>query len=306
MSHEVESMFFVGETPWHGLGHHFIEPPKTLDEILPAAKLDWEVEANPIYSHEGKLIEGFKQLTRSDNGYSLSVVGSRYQPMQQRESFGAIMPLIESGEAEIETAGSLSNGKKVWALLRSNHLNETVLDNGERVKNFFLWSTSHDSSRANRFGKTSVRVVCANTLSMSDGDSAIKFRHTKNQVKILDTLVSFATDANQENERLAQAYNMLLNSKIKHTELEQYITQVFDLKDTTRGKNLLNDIVGKAYWGKGNSEVKGTWWSALNAATEHLSHEAGRSAESRYQQLWFGANQGLLNKATALAIKAVS
>jgi len=306
MAHEVESMMYVNETPWHGLGKVFAEPPKTMEEILEGAGLNWRVNHTPIYSQKGELIEGYKQLSRSDNDYSLAVVGNRYEPMQNHDALASLMPLIESGEAEIETAGSLREGKKIWALLRSNHLKETQLHNGERIKNYFLFSTSHDGSRANRFGKTSVRVVCANTLSMSDKDSSIAFRHTKNQKNILDTLVSFATDANQENERLAAAYNMLLTAKISHVRLQDYIIQVFGLTDSTRGQNLLADIVSKAYFGRGNRDVKGTWWAALNAATEHLSHETGRNQESRLNQLWFGGNQGLLNKATTLAIKAVA
>lgn len=306
MSHMVEKMFFVGETPWHGLGHFFQEPPKTLEEILPAAGLDWRVIESPVFDTNGTPIDGYKQLTRSDNNYSLSIVGRRYTPMQNDEALAALMPLIESGEAEIETAGSLDNGKKVWALLRSGHLNETTLSNGERIKNFFLFSTSHDGSRANRFGKTSVRVVCANTLKMSDSDSSVAFRHTAKQKTILDTLVSFATDANQENERLAAGFEKLLRAKCSHKQLQDYVSQVFDLGDSKRAQNLLWDIAGKAYNGRGNMEVKGTWWAALNAATEHLSHHTGRSAESRYKQLWFGGNQGILNKATVLALAAAS
>lgn len=306
MAHQIDKMFFVGETPWHGLGHYFATPPKTMEEILPAAGLDWQVIPKPIYTAAGTPIDGYQQMVRSDNGYSLSVMGSKYVPMQNRDALQSLMPLIETGEAEIETAGSLRNGTKVWALLRSNHLKETTLSNGERVLNYFLFSTSHDGSRANKFGKTSVRVVCANTLSASDGDSAVTFRHTKGQTHILDTLVGFATNANQENERMANAFNLLLEKKINPAQLETYVAQVMNLGDSTRAKNLLSEIVGKATFGRGNHDVRGTWWAALNAVTEHLSHNACRTAENRYQSLWFGANQGTLNKATTLAIRAVS
>lgn len=235
---------------------------------------------------------------------------NRYVPMQNADAFAALMPLIESGEAEIETAGSLKDGKKVWALLRSVHVKETQLANGERIKNFFLWSTSHDGSRANRFGKTSVRVVCANTLSASDAESAVVFRHTSGQRAVLDTLVSFAAQTNQENERMAEGFNRLLSSRISSDQLKLYISQVMNLGDSTRAQNILTEIEGKALWGRGDADVnrsiRGTWWSALNAVTEYLSHNAGRSAENRYASLWFGAGQGQLNKAATLALKAVA
>lgn len=310
MAHQVERMFFVGETPWHGLGHYFPVAPKTLEEILPAAGLDWHVVGRPLYDEAGYPIATHKQLVRSDNGAQLGIVGNKYCPMQNTDALAALMPLIESGEAEIETAGSLKEGKKVWALLRSNHLHETTLSNGEQIRNFFLFSTAHDGTRANRFGKTSVRVVCANTLAMSDADSAVVFRHTKQQKAILDTLVDFAVNANKENEAMANAFEMLMRAKCSDSQLEDYIKQVMNLTDSSRAQNVLDSIKQKAYWGKGmadlNGSIRHTWWAALNAITEHLSHEAGRTAENRYNSLWFGSNQGLLNKATTLALKAIA
>ena len=306
MAHQVEKMFFVGETPWHGLGHYFETPPKTIEEILPAAGLDWSVQKTPIFDAQGNVINGYSQLTRCDNGKTLHVVGNRYEPMQNADALQSLMPLIESGDAEIETAGSLDGGKKIWFLLRSGHLKETELSNGETINNYFLFSTSHDGSRANRMGKTGVRVVCANTLHLSDRDSSVAFRHTKGQVKVLDTLVAFANQANAENDQLKAAYEKLLCAKIDHRQLEEYVRQVFSLGDSTRAKNMLAEITGKAYFGRGNGHVRGTWWAALNAVTEQLSHHAGRTAETRYKSLWFGANSGVVNKATVLALKAVS
>ena len=36
MAHEIESMFFVGETPWHGLGTRLGEAPTVADAIRDA------------------------------------------------------------------------------------------------------------------------------------------------------------------------------------------------------------------------------------------------------------------------------
>ena len=43
MSANVESMAYVGQTPWHGLGNQ-VEAGSSTDEMLRAAELDWEVE----------------------------------------------------------------------------------------------------------------------------------------------------------------------------------------------------------------------------------------------------------------------
>jgi hypothetical protein len=40
--HDVEEMYSVREIPWHGLGSVLPEYPKSVDEVLTAAGLNWE------------------------------------------------------------------------------------------------------------------------------------------------------------------------------------------------------------------------------------------------------------------------
>jgi hypothetical protein len=46
--HDVEEMYSVRETPWHGLGSVLPEYPKSVEEILTAAGLNWEVGEFPV------------------------------------------------------------------------------------------------------------------------------------------------------------------------------------------------------------------------------------------------------------------
>ena len=48
MSAEVETMFYYGETPWHGQGKP-VEHALTAAEAITAAGLDWKVGTMPIY-----------------------------------------------------------------------------------------------------------------------------------------------------------------------------------------------------------------------------------------------------------------
>ena len=45
MSANVESMFYVGETPWHGLGNKVNEAPTSKDALIYAC-LEWNVFKN--------------------------------------------------------------------------------------------------------------------------------------------------------------------------------------------------------------------------------------------------------------------
>ena len=44
MAHQVETMAYAGETPWHGLGTR-VSNDLSVDEMLEQSGLDWKVRA---------------------------------------------------------------------------------------------------------------------------------------------------------------------------------------------------------------------------------------------------------------------
>ncbi len=72
------------------------------------------------------------------------------------------------------------------------------------------------------------------------------------------------------------------------------------------GERLYERIVPLFEGGRGNDlpGVKGTWWAAFNGVTEYLTHERGKSADTRLDSLWFGQGAQLGRRAldTALAM----
>jgi phage/plasmid-like protein (TIGR03299 family) len=67
------------------------------------------------------------------------------------------------------------------------------------------------------------------------------------------------------------------------------------------GAALLDELTGNLEVGRGAVETQGakgpTWWHAYNAVTEHLSHQRGRTPESRLDQSWFGAGASINRQA---------
>ena len=57
MAAEVENMFYVKKTPWHGLGTEVQEAPDSREELWMAG-LDWSVVQEPIYTGRKELVEG--------------------------------------------------------------------------------------------------------------------------------------------------------------------------------------------------------------------------------------------------------
>ena len=85
MAANVETMFSVRETPWHGLGRIIMDAPASR-EALELAGLDWQVESRNIYSGTGAMIPGYRANVRSTDDAVLGVVSDRYRMNRQNHS----------------------------------------------------------------------------------------------------------------------------------------------------------------------------------------------------------------------------
>ncbi len=95
MSALVESMFYVRNKPWHGLGT-MVEEAVSSSEALEKAGLDWKVIQRDVYSQEYSRIPGYKVNIRSSDGSPLGIVSDRLRISPQRHvisvSSGMIVP----------------------------------------------------------------------------------------------------------------------------------------------------------------------------------------------------------------------
>ena len=136
MPANVETMFSVRETPWHGLGRIVMDAPASRD-ALELAGLDWQVESRNIYSGTGTMIPGYRANVRSADDAVLGVVSDRYRIVQNEEAFQFTDDLLGEG-VTYETAGSLQGGKKVWMLAR---LPRKYLISGDQIVPYLVFST---------------------------------------------------------------------------------------------------------------------------------------------------------------------
>ncbi len=162
MAANVETMFYVRETPWHGLGTRVIEAPGS-EEALELAGLNWRVRQEPIYTDNNLLIQGYKANVRDLDDKVLGVVTDRYKVVQNDEAFAFTDGLLGEG-VRYETAGALLDGRKVWILAR---MPREFIINGEQISPYLVFSNTHDGSGAIKVAVTPIRVVCNNTLNLA-------------------------------------------------------------------------------------------------------------------------------------------
>jgi len=326
MAHMIrnsDGILTIGERPWHGLGVTLAEPPATALEALRLAGMDWEVEKQPMFLKDSRPVH-IVGGTKSENGYwgtiirqdtdeQLGVVGPGYHPLQNRQLASIFEPLVASGKIQIETCGSLQDGRKVWMLakLQGSEKIRGVGENDEVAK-YWMIAHGHDGKMAARIGFTPIRVVCWNTLSAAVGSAAsslVKCLHTQSLSDNLETLMT-AMDATDELFHLScEQYRQLSAKGVSRSDLQEYARIVVDApKDVNEwskhDSKKVWQIVEAATQGVGN--LGSSWWDAYNGVTEVLSWRASKTKNTRLDSLWFGNNHNVNQDALNLALTMAS
>jgi phage/plasmid-like protein (TIGR03299 family) len=316
MALQFESGFFVRQPAWHRLGAVVQDVP-SIEEAIKLAGLDWEVKEETLWIHEpggdSRPVPTHKALVRECDGYALGVVSTKYRALQNRKAFQFFNPLIEEGHVQLETAGSLKHGRRVWVLARVRGAQAEIVSDDE-VRGYLLLSNSHDGSQAVRVKFTTVRVVCMNTLSAAErkGDrkveNCLKVRHTANVEAGLEAVQKMVDVTNRTFTASVEAYQELARKHITIGGLKEYVREVmrYDEFGATSGMPKCWDYIERAYEegpGSAITGVRGTFWGAYNAVTDWLDHTRGQGEEARLDSVWFGSGKAIANRALALALQ---
>ncbi len=319
MSHEVEKMAYVSETPWHGLGNK-LTANQPLEVWAQQAGMNWDICRSPVhfmpeqqeYLGSGELYSDRSVLYRSDTKAPLSVVGSKYKVVQPREILEFYRDLTEKAGFELETAGVLKDGRKTWALARtgqSNSLRGNDVSNG-----YVLLATACDGTMATTAQFTSIRVVCNNTLSIAlkNGTGVVKVPHSKT-FDALQVKKELGISISAWDEFMYQM-KILSERRIKVSEANAFINHVFNdpkaikhINVNERAKNKVLSLFNGQGKGADLLSSKNTAFGLLNAVTEFVDHERkAKNSDYRMDSAWFGHGANTKSKALDQALLLVA
>ena len=308
MAHMVETMAYAGELPWHGLGVKVIDD-LTPEQMMQKAGVDWSVEKQDLVTAGGTVIKNKQALVMSSDGSVLDVVGKGWNPVQNADAFNFFEEYVKAGDMQMHTAGSLDNGKMVWALAKTNDSFE--LFKGDVTENYFLFSNPHQFGKAIDIRMTPIRVVCNNTLTLSlskESDAMLKVNHRKefDSSEVKDTL-GIAREKLEQYKTMAE----FLGSKRYTSEnIVQYFNTVFGSPAKEKVDGVFPTTSLNAKLGLENLQTQpgakfgeGTFWQAFNTVTYLNDHVQGRSADGRLTSSWYGRNRKTKMKALNTALE---
>jgi phage/plasmid-like protein (TIGR03299 family) len=323
--------FSVREPSWHGLETLLDEYPESWDEARRAAGLMWEPTSAPVWGERHltlaqidalppervRYLHGldymsdgrpdrkfpimvaetdFQRIVRDDSGETLAVPTDQYSVISHADMGVILEAVLEADTAvKFETAGSVREGRQVWALVR---LDEpyTVPGDSTPTYPFLALLNAHDGSASCSLTRTSVRVVCWNTWSAADAQGArtghrVVFRHTGNvQERIQQAKEGLAALRTSHQEAL-ELFTALAQTPVSDYEVKTF-TQLFLPSPRDHGEFCSDRVQGnvdkargaftRLYYESETTEgARGSAYGLLMSATEYLDHvRTSRSVDS--------------------------
>ena len=314
MAHQVETMAYAGEVPWHGLGVP-VSNDLTPAQMMKKAGLDWTVDQIDSYAtlpNGEKVATGMKALVRSSDNKVLTNIGQIWNPVQNEEAFEFFSEYVLAGDMEMHTAGSLKGGQMVWALAKVKESFD--LFGGDTVESYLLFSNPHLYGKSIDIRFTPIRVVCNNTLSLSldqEAQRSVKVGHrVEFNSKEVKKALGIASDKLKTYKEMAE---FLGSKRYNLDSLIEYYNTVYP---RTADKRVQNKSLSMETLSKnaiacydaleqqpGAKYAEGSWWQAFNSVTYVTDHLQGRNSDNRLYSSWFGGNQIKKRNALNTALK---
>lgn len=301
MSHgitETDQMAYVGKTPWHGLGNEVPEGV-SIEEMLKAANLSWRVGRAPLFFEADDVRYKLRDrvIYREDTKAVLDTVGPKYVPTQNDEAFEFFRAYLATGDMTLNTAGSLWGGRYVWGLAKLRVGFE--LPGGDAVTGHLL------VANANKYGRGLIvkfvmeRVVCHNTLTVALNETGKQITIPHNREfnaaarKDAERKLGLAVDtfASLEKEAQVLAELRLPDAAVTRVLKATFIPKRAEGTDPTRLMKRVKELYLGAGIGAEMASAQGTGWGLLNAVTQYVDHEYGRTQDGRLRTSWFGGGE---------------
>lgn len=320
MSHQIENMFSVREKPWHNLGQILPAYPKSKEELLEAAGLNWSVGELPVEVPlpDGRRLMALdkKAIVRLSDMSLLSIMGNSYTPIQPSQLVDFAFSLLDVTQNEFETADgeppilfetaiSMAEGRINTLLARVPK--DILVGGADPVEMYLSFVTSHDGSM--RFGVhvTPIRVCCRNTLnaSLKNNVQSWSVKHSATALNSIDEARRTLNLSWKYAEEFEKGMNDLLDQEFTKRQFEDMTRKLFPktAKETAPFSKEQYSLIGLLESSPTIDDgFRYTRYGAFNAVTEYFGWQTRFNesdvpiAEKRTMNMLFGRAKQVADK----------
>ena len=262
----------------------------TMDQILPAAGLDWTMREEPLYRADGSKSKYSKAIIREDTNEELADVGSDYVLTQHSESLAIIEDFLGEN-ATFAGGGSFKGGRSVWL---QAHMTEGYKLLDDDMEDFLVIRDTHDGSGSFAIYITPIRIWCKNCLNPSLRKAKRKFlmRHTRNVLSRIEEAREILFRASEYRVELADYANFMVKQKVSDAEVKAMLNSLFPTTEKSTELQKRNAEEKKeafyiCYAAPDIDKFQGTAWGVLNAVSDLVGHSLPhRNTQTYDEQNW--------------------
>lgn len=255
MSHELtnrDRMAYVGQKPWHFMETaercSEIKGTESAEEIAKLAGLDFSVDKVQLYAflpvgqgdeQRAVPVEDIFGIVVERQGEKPRLlpktsVGGVFTPMQNDRLLRPCARLVDTGKARWETAGSLKEGRLVWAMLKLPEIAVAIRrgkdGRSDRHETYLNAAQGHDGTRSIEVYTTDVRCVCWNTLTWGRREG-LRIPHTASSAQAMAAAYEEIEKAIDSRKNVAEVLQELADAPFARSDMEVFAAQLLTGKD---------------------------------------------------------------------------
>lgn len=280
----LDTLIRVDGLAWTGLGAKYDEPPKSSEEIINGAKLNWTVNHEQMYTESHGKIPGWNTIYREDNNQILGVIHKhKITHVQNIDAFKAMEPLIADGRISVDTSACFGGTDQVFATFRINE-SYKILD--DALDHYFVVINDHLKPDGKvTVLNTPVRVACMNVLAAALSKNLYNMRvPISSELGVnRNTASHIIMEAENSVKQLQEKAEKMATQKVSREGVEKLLDLLFpmlpaDSLDNTRSKQnetaeimrmtFINDCMNA----DNLQNYRGTQFQLFQAVTDFSQH----------------------------------
>lgn len=294
MAPKFESGMFVRTPAWHNQGNLINAYPENFEQARTLASLDWDVYDRPVYDVEvgdngyivPTVVPGWRSIRRDDTDELLTIQRDSYTLVTMGE-FGQVIEYVMGADIKgmpkvnYDALVSLDGGRSVVATMWLDRPFTIPGDESETYP-YIVAMNRYDGRGGLQIGPNAVRVVCANTQQLAEGEWAGKvpsftIRHTKNWAERTEEARQFLVASLATMQAWEEMAQHLAKSSAGLDDVQGYVKKWLpfsdDMSEQTRANvQAKRDAFFTAYSSATCESITGTWWGVLQASIEAAEH----------------------------------